>query len=238
MRLSGRASAVAILGLTFAMAGLLRATPADAQNVVGSVTRMSGSAQVLRAGATLNAAPGMALQLHDRVTTSAGADLTITLADGSTLELGESAVLVIDESVVAGGARASTKVSLFGGTLSSIVTAALRGATPNFEVHTPNATAGVRGTSFTTKYSSAESRPGYSDCNQFTDVAVDDGAVAVTNVGGVTVEVDAGYETTVPCLGTPLTPGPIGLTGAGFETAGPASGAAPVPACPVCTVGH
>lgn len=238
MRLLGRASAITILGLTFAMAGLLRATPADAQNVVGSVTRMSGSAQVLRAGATLNAAPGMALQLHDRVTTSSGADLTITLADGSTLELGESAVLVIDESVVTGGARASTKISLFGGSLSSIVTAALRGAAPNFEVHTPNATAGVRGTSFTTKYSSAESRPGYSDCTEFTDVAVDDGAVAVTNARGATVEVDAGYETTVPCLGVPLTPGPVGLTGAGFETAAPGSGAAPVPACPVCTVGH
>src|SRR5205085_870113 len=48
------------------------------------------------------------------------------------------------------------------------------------------------------------------------DVRVREGVVAVTNPANPTAEVDVpgGYETTVPCLLSPLNAGPLGITGA------------------------
>ena len=123
-----------------------------------------------------------------------GGHAVITLTDGSQLELGESSNLVIDNHALAPtGGRAATQVSLFGGVLRSVVNAT--GGPPNFEVHTPNAVAAVRGTRFDTVYIEGESRPTFGDCRKFTDVVVYEGVVSVRNPGAATgEEIPAGYE--------------------------------------------
>jgi FecR protein len=204
--------------LAIAYLGIL-VCPQDgaAQQIVGTVTQLSGSVQLLRAGVTSGLAPAMPVQLHDQITTGVASAVTVTLADNqSTVALAESSTLVFDENVVAGGVRQRTLVRLLAGGMSSLIRTALYRGIPTFEVHTPNATAATRGTDFDTTYISGVIRPGYQGCQRYTDVIVREGVVALTNPANPTAEVDvpAGYETTVPCLLPPLNAGPIGLTGA------------------------
>ena len=122
---------------------------------------------------------------------------------------------------------------------------AARGA--NYQVHTPNAVAAVRGTKFDTAYSENVIRPGYQGCEKYTDVSVYQGTVNLAQIGSPNTgeDVRAGYEATVPCDKPPTESGPLSMTGAvslesanaggaSFAGAAPGSSAAPVPACPVC----
>jgi hypothetical protein len=189
----------------------------------------------------------MAVQTNDRLTTDANSGLTVTLTDGSKLMMSESSVLVIDEHVTGpGGARLRTKVSLFNGLVRSIVNLT-SGGLPNFEVHTPNAVAAARATDYETSFQQGETRPGFTGCNRFTDVAVFKGAVGLTQLANPTAEVTVpeGYETTVPCGLPPLSPGPLGMTGANSTSSGASARnaavpaiAAPPPSCPVCIPPH
>jgi hypothetical protein len=232
---------VVLLPLTIASPGFSQ-TP-----VAGTISTASGMVQVQRATTVAPAGPGSAVNVGDRIITGPGGHAVITLTDGSELELGESSNLVIDNHALApAGGRAATQVSLFGGVLRSVVNAT--GGAPNFEVHTPNAVAAVRGTRWDTAYSEGEARATYSDCRKFTDVVVYDGVVSVRNPaasGGL--EVPAGYEVTVPCNVSATLPGPIGMTGArGMGAGGIAAttnpptvvGGVPPPGCPVCPPGE
>jgi len=242
-----------LITLGLAVACLCFGSSAWAQRV-GSVTQMSGTAQVLRAGATLSAALSMAVELHDQVTTAADSTLTITLVDNSTLSLYQSSTLVMDENVVAAGVRERTLIRLLIGNVTSVVNTAGRTIAPNnFQIQTPNAVIGARGTDFDTSYSEGVVRPGYEGCQRYTDVVVREGVVAISNPANpaAVVEVPAGYETTVPCLLPPLTGGPIGITGAaapgtaaggktsaaaavsGFSAPPPGVGSSPPPAPPI-----
>ena len=221
-------SAVAIL-LSFAIpSSVIAQAPA-----AGSISSATGSVQLQRAGATAPAGAGTAVDVGDRITTGPGGHAVITLTDGSQLELGESSNLVIDNHTLApAGGRASSQVSLFGGVLRSVVNAT--GGAPNFEVHTPNAVAAVRGTRFDTAYNEGETRPTFGDCRKFTDVVVYEGTVNVRNPNAPNgTEVPAGYELSVPCNLAPMLPGPIGMTGT-HSNVGTVGGGVPPPACPVC----
>jgi hypothetical protein len=213
---------------------------AIAQNTVGTVSDLAGSAHVERGGSTQAVTSGMAVELKDKFTTDAGAHLTITLSDNSKLDLAEQSTLVIDEQVVGGGGPQTTKVSLLGGHLQSLVSKALRGSAPSFEVKTPNAIAGVRGTKFSVGY--AQSSP-VCGAAPTSEVAVADGEVMVANSAtpAEAVAVDGGYETVICAGRPPLPPGPLGIAGAagtgnaagGFSGSGPSTGGAPPPVCPV-----
>jgi FecR protein len=194
-----------------------------AQPVVGRVTAIQGTAELQRAGSTSAVSLATAVELHDQLKTGTNSTSTVTLLDNSAVELGESSALAFDENVVAGGVRQKTVVSLLGGGLTSRVTSALLSGAPTFEVHTPNAVCAVRGTDFDTTYLEGVTRPGYEGCQRYTDLRVREGVVEVSNLANpsAVIEVDAGYETTVPCLLPPLTAGPLGITGA----AGPGTSA-------------
>jgi FecR protein len=180
---------------------------------VGTVTRLSGSAQIQRAGATISVVQGMAVQLHDRLATSVSSSATVTLTSGISLTLAEHTNLTFNQNVAAGGAR-NTELNLLEGGLRSIVPVLFR--TEGFEIHTPNAVTAVRGTDFDTTYIEGIARPGFEGCQRYTDVRVREGVVAVSNLANPTevVEITAGYETTVPCMLPPLTAGPLGIAGA------------------------
>ncbi len=187
---------------------------ARAQQVVGTVTQLSGSAQIQRGTASLPVAQGTAIELHDRVATAARSTATVTLTSGSTLTLYYNTSLVFDQAVIGPARTGSTGLRLLEGAMRSVVPALVQ--TQSFEIHTPNATAAVRGTDFDTSYFEGTVRPGYEGCQRYTDVRVREGVVAVSNLSNPTaeVDVDAGFETTVPCLLPPLNAGPLGIAGA------------------------
>jgi ferric-dicitrate binding protein FerR (iron transport regulator) len=215
-------------------------TAVRAQNTVGTVSELTGSAHLERGGSTQPVTSGMPVELKDKFTTDAGAHLTITLSDGSKLDLADQSSLTIDEQVVGAGGP-QTKVSLLGGHLESLVTKALRGTAPSFEVKTPNAIAGVRGTKFGVGYTPSSPVCGDSPS---TGVSVAQGAVEVANSAApnVGITIEGGYETVVCGGRPPLPPGPIGIAGpagtgvavGGTTGPSPGAGGAPPPACPVC----
>jgi hypothetical protein len=135
-----------------AMALLLLAPHVWAQTSAGSVGVVTGKVTVERAGRSIQAAAGTALMVGDKLTTGPNSSATIGLGDGSQLELNESSTLVLTENIVnPDGSRASTKITLLGGLVRSLVHLG-PGGRPNFEVHTPNAVASARGTMFDVSY--------------------------------------------------------------------------------------
>jgi FecR-like protein len=209
-----------VVGLALALVSIGMAVyppAAGAQQIVGTVTQLSGAVQLLRAGITSGVAVAMPIELHDQITTGAASSATVMLADNqSTVALAAATTLVFDQNVVVSGVRQRTLVRLLGGGVSSLIHTALYRGIPTFEVHTPNATASTRGTDFDTTYIEGVIRPGYEGCQRYTDVRVREGVVGLTNPAAPTAAVDvpAGYETTVPCLLPPLNAGPLGITGA------------------------
>jgi len=225
--------------------------PALAQTAAGSFSSVSGEVQIQRAGASIGAAPGVGVDVGDRIVTGASGHAVIVLNDQSRLELDAVSSITLDQFTITGGAT-STRVSLFSGVLRSLVNAASGGAPANYQVHTPNAVAAVRGTKFDTAYTGNVIRSGYQGCERYTDVSVYQGTVnlspiATPNAGE---DISSGYEATLPCDKPPTTPGPLAMTGAnslGSAHAGGGGGGgggvftgtvagssgAPPPACPV-----
>ncbi len=208
------------------------ASAAHAQNTVGTITQIQGAASVQRNGATTPALVNEPIMLHDKIVTEANASLTIGLVDNSSLQLGASSTLTIDESFLAGGVGAPRKVGLLSGQLHSIILGQMRGSSTTFEVNTPNAIGAVRGTGWTESYSE-EPRSEFRDCRQFTDVDVDEGTVEVCNKEGPLHctrecrDVTAGHHVTVACCaffltntGTAGVLGTVGATALGVGLAG------------------
>jgi hypothetical protein len=125
---------------------------AYAQNTIGTITEVSGTANILRGGANLAAAKQMPILLHDRLTTQPGSSVTIGLIDNGSLQLGQNGILTIDDSMLVNGVGAPRQVGLLGGQLHALINGAMRGNSTTFEVHTPNAIGAVRGTDFNISY--------------------------------------------------------------------------------------
>jgi hypothetical protein len=125
---------------------------AYAQTTVGTITQVSGTANILRGGSNLAAAKNMPILLHDRLTTQAGSSVTIGMIDNSSLQLGQNGILTIDDSMLVNGVGAPRQVGLLGGQLHALINGAMRGSSTTFEVHTPNPVGAVRGTDFNISY--------------------------------------------------------------------------------------
>jgi ferric-dicitrate binding protein FerR (iron transport regulator) len=217
VRLSRSIARNIILGLIICLA-FRGSSFAQAAGAAGSVSEIQGQVTITRAGRTLPAAYATPVQVGDQITTAPNSRVTLTLSDGTQLELAESSTLVVDRNVLnPDGSRASTEVNLLGGLLHSLVRFA-PGNAPNYEVHTPNAVAAARGTDYDTDYVKGTERKGYKDCREFTDVAVYDGDVEVSNPGNPTagsVKLKKGQKTTVPCALLPLPPSPAAIAAMG-----------------------
>jgi hypothetical protein len=148
-----------VSALLLVAAMLALASHAGAEQYVGSISALTGNVGIERAGRSIPGRFGTTLQVGDKLITDAKSRVTIGLIDGSQVELTESSTLVLTESVLnPDGSRASTKVTLLGGLVRSLVHVAAGGA-PNFEVHTPNAVAAARGTKFDVLYEKGQERP-------------------------------------------------------------------------------
>ena len=202
--------------LAVVLISVSHAATASAQIRAGSITEIHGLASVQRNGQTNPAALPTAIMEGDKIATAERASVTVALIDGSRLTLSESSSMVIYRAKVEPalvGLANQFFVKLFNGTLGSVVTPVV-GRAKQFEVHTPNAVVGVRGTDFKTEYIEGKPCPGFPQCLRYTDVGVYQGIVEVsnpTNATAASVRVTSGYETTVPCELPPATPGPLGM---------------------------
>lgn len=178
---------------------------ASAQSTVGTVTQIQGVANIERGAQNIVVIANLPVELHDKITTQQGASLTIGLVDNSSLQLGQNATLIIDESVMVNGFGAPSKLGLLGGKIHSLVVGAMRGPTTTFEIHTPNAIGAVRGTEFDTEYTDTphdDDKGKYKECRQFTYIDVQDGTVTVSNPQNPAAgseDVHAGHHTVVAC---------------------------------------
>jgi hypothetical protein len=148
-----------VLATFIGVALIMVAGRAQARASAGSVSAITGAVAVERAGRSIPAAYGTAVEVGDKLTTGPKSRITISLADGSQLQLSESSSLVLTENTLnADGSRASTKVTLMDGLVRSLVRSSPSGA-PNFEVHTPNAVASASGTLFDVAYHEGQAPP-------------------------------------------------------------------------------
>jgi len=208
---------------------LIFAAPSvHAQITAGTITALNGSATITRSAKTFAATYSAPVDVGDQLDTSPTGRLTVTLTDNSQLEMTESSTLLMSENILnPNGTRARTSVTLMAGLVRSLVRVAA-GTAPNYEVHTPNAVASARGTTYDTYYTNNTSRPGFPSCKEFTDVMDYDGIVAVSslaNPSSPTIELHSGQKTTVPCGLAPSPANSLAATGAGAAAGGVSSAA-------------
>jgi hypothetical protein len=148
------------VSVSFVVLALLIFAPQTwAQTSVGTVGAVNGNVTIVRAGRPIPTTAGTALRVGDKLSTGPKSRITISLSDGSQLELNESSTLVLTEYALnPDGSRASTKLTLLGGLVRSLVHLG-PSSTPNFEVHTPNAVASARGTMFDVAYHEGQAPP-------------------------------------------------------------------------------
>jgi hypothetical protein len=203
-----RLGAIVLFGLILSA----HCAAAFAQDTVGQVTKVTGSAKLERGGVEVDAAPTMPIKARDKLRTAAKSKLTVTFRDGSTLVLSESSSYTIDEYSIAATSRIRASIALLAGHLRATVEVGL-GGVPDFQVHTPNATTAVRGTEFEIAYITGRPCPEDRSCTRYTTVGVLHGVVAVANIANPaqTVRVTEGYETTVACESPATSPAPLGM---------------------------
>jgi hypothetical protein len=118
--------------------GLLNtASTVRADDSVGTISQLSGAAQIQRGGATLAAQQGAPLKLHDTVTTQPDASVTLGFGDGSSVALSGSTSVAIEESTVVNGQPVPSRVTLISGDIHAIVPDKA-GQPHSIEVNTPN----------------------------------------------------------------------------------------------------
>ena len=124
-------AASAMLGL-----GLLASSPARADGSVGSVTQISGNAQIERGGATLAAQQGTPVMVHDKVTTQPGASVTLGFSDGSSIVMSSASSVAVDDITAVNGQPVPSHVTLISGDIHTIVPD--KTGQPRVEVNTEN----------------------------------------------------------------------------------------------------
>jgi hypothetical protein len=176
------------------LAGLLSAlffclaTSVQAQEI-GIVAAMEPPAEVGRADNWFAASLGTPIQQRDTLRTGKGGRLRVIFADDSVVSLAAGSELLVDESAYEGtGGRVRSTMELLRGKVRSLVSEHGGGS---FELGTPTAVAGVRGTDFVIVYDEASAS---------SDVVGVSGAIGVRSKLGVVapeVTLQAQYITRV-----------------------------------------
>lgn len=102
--------------------GLLEAgATAHADDSVGSVSQVTGTAQIQRGGVLLPAQPGTPVKLHDVVTTQPGSTATLSFPDGSSMALTSGTTVKIEDAAAVNGQSVPSRVTLSSGNVHTIV---------------------------------------------------------------------------------------------------------------------
>jgi ferric-dicitrate binding protein FerR (iron transport regulator) len=136
---------------------LLLAAPGIALGAdVGAIASVTGHAEVGRSGQWTPATAGMGVQLGDELRTKDGR-MRVVFQDDSTLNLAENTTLVVDDQVFQ--PEQSTFKSLMKvirGKVRATVGSVYQKPGATYEIETPTAVAGVRGTTFLVSYDEAD----------------------------------------------------------------------------------
>jgi hypothetical protein len=174
------------------------------QERIGAVAEVEGQAEVLHPGASAwgPLAQGDPILLGDQLRTRPDAKLRVTLREDSVLTLAPGSQLTVTEQVVA--PATVSRFQLLLGTIKAAVTERYSEPNARFEVETPTAIAGVRGTSFLASYDTSK------------DESLVVGLTSVTRVralvdthGTAEVDLGPGMATRVHRGSRPLAPAPI-----------------------------
>lgn len=128
--------------------------------VVGQVEKVEGAPEVMRVGTSQWVAirPADSVSVGDQLRTREGAKMEIRLKDDSVLTLAEKTVMAIDDQTLQPSGQNTSIFSLLLGKVRAVVANRYKEPGSRFEVHTPTAVAGVRGTEFVAEASADESR--------------------------------------------------------------------------------
>jgi len=141
--------AALVLGVVFP----LLCTQGLAAQEVGQVVAAEGTAEILRGTAVTPAQAGIAVAKGDELRTGRPGRLRVMFQDQSVVTLGDDSRLTVDEQVFdPERSQAQSTVSLVKGKVSSIVSAYYNWSGSKYEVKTPTAVAGVRGTELVVIY--------------------------------------------------------------------------------------
>src|SRR5688572_6594793 len=226
------------LRLASSFIGMLLAAAAHAQDPAGTVAALQGRAEAQ--GAAQTAWRALALRsdvfVGERLRTADASRLKLLMRDDSVITLGPKSELVIDEQVVRteGG---TSRMGALVGAVRAVVTDRYGKPGASFEVKTPTAVAGVRGTGFVVLIDADGKRTrviGLYDVTRVRSVADTRGRREVRVGAGQLTEVVAGGEPTAPRdLGadelaalvepTAIVPQPPGADAGTTPPSGPAS---------------
>jgi VCBS repeat-containing protein len=118
---------------------------ASANHVIGHVTKLIGSATVIRNGVSVILNNGDNVEKGDVVTSGANSTLGITFIDGTVFGLSSNARMVLNEMVYdPNGSNNSSLLSLVAGTITFVAGETAKHG--DMKVDTPVATMGIRGT--------------------------------------------------------------------------------------------
>lgn len=160
-------------------AALLLPYSATAADAVGRIISVEGTPKIERNGGLIDIKRDDPVQVGDTIRTGNGR-AKILFQDNSIMTLGQQTDLKITEFLFqAQPAQRSSMFDLLGGKVKTLVGKLLSSA-PNFQVRTPTAVAGVRGTYFQV------------DFEGDTEVTVFDGEVDVQGAAGDVVNLVAG----------------------------------------------
>jgi hypothetical protein len=133
---------------------VLAAGVASAQSPAGTVAALQGKAEAQAAGGA-SAWRALALRndvfVGERLRTADASRLKLLMRDDSVITMGPRSELTIDQQVVKGDGGAAADTSRLGalvGSVRAVVTDRYGSRGSSFEVKTPTAVAGVRGTGF------------------------------------------------------------------------------------------
>jgi hypothetical protein len=118
---------------------------AGAAQVIGTVSKLTGSATAIRNGVSVTLNVGDQVQKGDVVQAGAESSLTLTFIDGTVFGLSANARMVLNEMVYdPQGSANSSLLSLIQGTITFVAGETAHNG--NMRVDTPVATMGIRGT--------------------------------------------------------------------------------------------
>jgi hypothetical protein len=138
-RITHRATAFVAAGLILGLGLLDASVPARAVDaVVGSVTQVSGNAQIQRAGSALAAQPGTPIKVLDTITTQPDASTTLGFADGSSMALTGGSSIKIEDVAIVNGQTVPSRVTLISGRVHTNVPDRTTGQQHTIEVDAAN----------------------------------------------------------------------------------------------------
>ena len=193
-------------------AAVLLGTAASGQESVGTVAVARGAAEIVRGGGAAAAAVGASVYTGDELRTGDG-QMRVVFRDDSVLDLSEQTTLVVDQQVFDPGAgRFTSLMKLLTGKARALVSNYYGAPGASYEVETPTAVAGVRGTTFLVSYDAGL------DATQVIGI---EGRIEVRSLAarlGDTVYVTAQEGTTVRRGQAPTPPEPVADDLFRFET--------------------